>query len=120
MASALICLSSSQRFNFLKYILESLVPAQGDDVQESATEEVATDVVSPIPTSPSQSSPVIPSLPPHQPPYSPQPQAVEGIELETDQEKDAGVEGRHADKQAEIYNINLDHSLKVLSMQEDD
>nr|GFC18345.1 hypothetical protein [Tanacetum cinerariifolium] len=53
------------------------IPAHGDDVQESATEEVATDVVSPIPTSPSPSSPVIPSLPPHQPPYSPQPQAVE-------------------------------------------
>nr|GEZ32938.1 putative ribonuclease H-like domain-containing protein [Tanacetum cinerariifolium] len=44
----------------------------------------------------------------------------EGIELVTDQEKDAEVEGRHADKQAEIYNIDLDHSLKVLSMQEDD
>nr|GFC24867.1 hypothetical protein [Tanacetum cinerariifolium] len=44
----------------------------------------------------------------------------EGIELSIDQEKDAEVEGRHADKQAEIYNIDLDHSLKVLSMQEDD
>nr|GFA86756.1 hypothetical protein [Tanacetum cinerariifolium] len=44
----------------------------------------------------------------------------EGIELVVDQEKDAEVEGRHADKQAEIYNIDLDHSLKVLSMQEDD
>nr|GEV33984.1 hypothetical protein [Tanacetum cinerariifolium] len=40
----------------------------------------------------------------------------EGIELE----KDVEVEGRHADKQAEIYNIDLDHSLKVLSTQEDD
>nr|GFB13605.1 hypothetical protein [Tanacetum cinerariifolium] len=44
----------------------------------------------------------------------------EGIELVTDHEKDAEVEGRHADKQAEIYNIDLDHSSKVLSMQEDD
>nr|GEY61803.1 reverse transcriptase domain-containing protein [Tanacetum cinerariifolium] len=44
----------------------------------------------------------------------------EGIELVTDQEKDAEVEGRHADKQAEIYNIDLDHTSKVLSMQEDD
>nr|GFB30371.1 hypothetical protein [Tanacetum cinerariifolium] len=44
----------------------------------------------------------------------------EGIELVVDQEKDAKVEGRHADKQAEIYNIDLDHSSKVLSMQEDD
>nr|GFB49782.1 hypothetical protein [Tanacetum cinerariifolium] len=38
----------------------------------------------------------------------------EGIEL------DAEVKGMHADKQAEIYNIDLDHSSKVLSMQEDD
>nr|GFB06304.1 hypothetical protein [Tanacetum cinerariifolium] len=44
----------------------------------------------------------------------------EGIELVVDQEKDVEVEGRHADKQAEIYNIDLDHSSKVLSMQEDD
>nr|GFA48015.1 hypothetical protein [Tanacetum cinerariifolium] len=44
----------------------------------------------------------------------------EGIELVTDQEKDAEVEGRYADKHAEIYNIDLDHSSKVLSMQEDD
>nr|GEY12763.1 hypothetical protein [Tanacetum cinerariifolium] len=44
----------------------------------------------------------------------------EGIKLVADQEKDAKFEGRHADKQAEIYNIDLDHSSKVLSMQEDD
>nr|GFB82976.1 hypothetical protein [Tanacetum cinerariifolium] len=44
----------------------------------------------------------------------------EGIELVVDQEKDDEVEGRHADKQAEIYNIDLDHSSKVLSIQEDD
>nr|GEY94500.1 hypothetical protein [Tanacetum cinerariifolium] len=44
----------------------------------------------------------------------------EGIELVADQEKDAEFKGRHADKQAEIYNIDLDHSFKVLSMQEDD
>nr|GFC05753.1 hypothetical protein [Tanacetum cinerariifolium] len=44
----------------------------------------------------------------------------EGIELVVDQEKNAEIEGRQADKQAEIYNINLDHSSKVLSMQEDD
>nr|GFD31433.1 hypothetical protein [Tanacetum cinerariifolium] len=43
-----------------------------------------------------------------------------GIELVADQEKDAEFEGRHVDKQAKIYNIDLDHSSKVLSMQEDD
>nr|GEW44212.1 hypothetical protein [Tanacetum cinerariifolium] len=90
---------------------EEHVPAQGDDVQEHAVEEVATNVISPIPTSPSPSSPGrnIDDM-----------DQDEGIELVIDQEKDAEVEGRHADKQAEIYNIYLDHSSKELSMQEDD
>nr|GFB03744.1 hypothetical protein [Tanacetum cinerariifolium] len=35
-------------------------------------------------------------------------------------EKDAEVERRHADKQAKLYNLDLDHSSNVLSMQEDD
>nr|GFA35442.1 hypothetical protein [Tanacetum cinerariifolium] len=43
-----------------------------------------------------------------------------GIKLVVDYEKDVEVEGRHADKQVEIYNIDLDQSSKVLSMQEDD
>nr|GEY52354.1 hypothetical protein [Tanacetum cinerariifolium] len=47
----------------------------------------------------------------------------EGIELVKDVEVTKS-EGRHAaqhtEKQAEIYNLDLDHSLKVLSMQEDD
>nr|GEZ87654.1 hypothetical protein [Tanacetum cinerariifolium] len=228
MASALICLSSGQRFNFSKYIFESLVHnvdstskfymyprvgkgflgvetpifetmlravdaeeevhvlAQDDVVQEDVIEEITTEVVPPTPTSPSPPSPVIPSSPPYQSPCPPQPQAAkenanaaqqleiltlkarvkklerlnkvkssklrclkkvgtsqrvessedvenvfnqrrisvdmetdEGIELEVDQEKCAEVEGRQADTQAEIYNIDLDHSSKVLSMQKD-
>nr|GEY05048.1 hypothetical protein [Tanacetum cinerariifolium] len=43
----------------------------------------------------------------------------EGVELVVDQEKDAEIKGRHAYIQAKIYNIDLDHSSKVLSMQED-
>nr|GEY86538.1 hypothetical protein [Tanacetum cinerariifolium] len=43
----------------------------------------------------------------------------EGIELVDDQEKDDQVKGRQADTQAKIYNIDLDHTSKVLSMQED-
>nr|GFA69170.1 hypothetical protein [Tanacetum cinerariifolium] len=53
----------------------------GDDVQEHAAEEVATDTVPPTPTSPSPSSLVISSLPPHQPPCPPQPQDAEGSSL---------------------------------------
>nr|GEZ75722.1 hypothetical protein [Tanacetum cinerariifolium] len=44
----------------------------------------------------------------------------EVIELAAAQEKDAEVKGRHVDKQAELYNLDQDHSSKVLSMQEDD
>nr|GEZ81450.1 hypothetical protein [Tanacetum cinerariifolium] len=43
----------------------------------------------------------------------------EGIELVKDAEV-VESEGRHAEKQAEIYNMDLDHSSKDLSMQEDD
>nr|GEU44104.1 UBN2 domain-containing protein [Tanacetum cinerariifolium] len=100
---------------------EAQVPAQGDEVQEPAAEEVTTEVVPPIPTSPSPSSPVIPSSPPHQSPWriSVDMDQNEGIELVVDHEKDAEVEERHADKQEEIYNINLDHSSKVLNPEEE-
>nr|GEV58405.1 hypothetical protein [Tanacetum cinerariifolium] len=190
MASALICLSLGQRvgkgflgvetplFETMLAVrdvaeeAEAHILAQGDDVQEHAEEEVATDVVPPTPTSPLPSSPVIPSSPPHQSPSLTQSQATEGsshlvqqvldtcsalvlrveglenanaaqqleiiklkarvkkleklnktdegVELVVDQEKNAKVEGRQADKQAEIYNIDLDHSSKVLSMKEHD
>nr|GFB52980.1 hypothetical protein [Tanacetum cinerariifolium] len=157
---------------------EVQVSAQDDVGQEHVIEEIATEVVPPNPTSPSPSSLVILSTPPHQSPSPPQPQAAEGssqlvqqiiklkarvkklerinkikssklrrlkkvgtsqrvessedvenvfnqgrisvdmktdegIKLEVDQEKNAEVEGRHADTQAEIYNIDLDHSSKV-------
>nr|GFA14859.1 hypothetical protein [Tanacetum cinerariifolium] len=74
MASVVFCLSKGQRFNFSKYIFNSLGRMMNED---------------------------------------------EGIELVKDAEI-AESEGRHADKQAKIYNIDLDHSSKVLSMQEDD
>nr|GFA35606.1 hypothetical protein [Tanacetum cinerariifolium] len=162
---------------------EAYVLAQGDDVQEHAAEEVATDVVPPTPTSPSPSSPRVlytcyalvfrveglendkvaqqleivklkarvkklekiskikssklrrlkkvgtsqrvKSSNDVENVFNQERMIVdmdkdEGIELVADQEKDTVVDGRHADKQAEIYNIDLDHSSKVLSMQEDD
>nr|GEZ47808.1 glutamic acid-rich protein-like [Tanacetum cinerariifolium] len=212
MASALICLSTGQRFNFSKYIFESLVrnvdstskfyiyPRVGkgfsgvetplfenmlevraidaEEEVQNVTEAITDEVVTPTPISPSPPSHVIPSSPPYQSPSPPPTQAAEGsshlvqqvldkcsalvlrvegletantaqqleilklkardvenvfnqrrksvdmetnegIELEVDQEKYAEVEGRQADTQAEIFNIDLDHSFKVLSMQED-
>nr|GFB43760.1 hypothetical protein [Tanacetum cinerariifolium] len=68
MASALICLSSGVETPLFETMLavrdiaeeaEAQIPAQDDDVQEHAKEEVATDVVPPTPTSPSPSSPVL-------------------------------------------------------------
>nr|GEZ28639.1 hypothetical protein [Tanacetum cinerariifolium] len=225
MASTLIYLSSGQRFNFSKYIFESLVrnvdspskfymyprvgkgfsgvetpifenmlavrdvdaeeevqvPAQDDVFQEHVVEEIATEVVTPTPTLLSPSSPALDTCSAlvlrvkgletanaaqqleilklkarvkklerlnkvkssklrrlkkvgtsqrvessedvetvfNQGRISVDIETDEGIELEVDQEKCAEVEGRQADTQAEIYNIDLDHSSKVLSMQED-
>nr|GEW20345.1 hypothetical protein [Tanacetum cinerariifolium] len=166
MASALICLSSGQRFNFSKYIFKSLVRNVDSSSQFYMYPRGSYyKCCSTHPTSPSPSSPVIPSLPPHQSPSPLQPQAAEarveklerlnkvkssklrrlkkvgtsqrvkssedvenvfnqgrisvdmetdeGVELVVDQEKDAEIEGRHGDKQVEIYNIDLDHSSKV-------
>nr|GEZ52989.1 hypothetical protein [Tanacetum cinerariifolium] len=106
---------------------EVQVPAQDDVDQENVTEEIADDVAQP--TSPLPPSPVMPSLPPHQSPRPPSPQAAEGSSLLVQQVldkcsalvlRDAEIEGRQADIQAEIYNIDLDNSSKVLSMQKDD
>nr|GEZ83980.1 hypothetical protein [Tanacetum cinerariifolium] len=96
--------------------------------------EIADDV--PQPTSPLTPSPIIQPSHPHQSPRTSPSQAAEGtsilvqqgrisvdihegIELVDDQENDVQVKGRQADTQAEIYNIDLDHTSKVLSMQED-
>nr|GEX43944.1 hypothetical protein [Tanacetum cinerariifolium] len=175
--------SLSQRFNFSKYIFESLVrnvdssskfymyprfiqliiqtsiadlskhtnryisPVLTQKVfanmRRVGKEEVANDVVPPTPTSTSPSSPVLDtcSALAHRVEFLENDKVAqqleivklkarvkklekinkdEGIELVVDHEKDVEVEGRHADKQAKIYNIDLDHSSKVLSMQEDD
>nr|GFB02173.1 hypothetical protein [Tanacetum cinerariifolium] len=201
MASAVICLSKGQRvgkgfsgvgtplFESMLVVrdvvveAEAQVPAQGDDVQEPAAEEVVDEVVPPTPTSSSPPSPRVldtcsalarrveglendkaaeqleivklkamvkklekinmvkssklrrlkkvgtsqrvESSDDMENVFNPGRIIVdmdqdEGIELVADQEKDAEVEGRHADKQAELYNLDQDHSSKVLSMQEDD
>nr|GEZ98493.1 hypothetical protein [Tanacetum cinerariifolium] len=61
-----------------KFFIHTVL-AQDDVVQEHVIEEIATEVVPPTPTSPSPSSPVIPSTPPHQSPSLPQQQAAEGL-----------------------------------------
>nr|GFC50796.1 hypothetical protein [Tanacetum cinerariifolium] len=58
---------------------EVQVPAQDDVDQENVIEEIADDVAQR--TSPLPPAPVIPSLPPHQSPRPPPPQAAEGSSL---------------------------------------
>nr|GEZ65842.1 hypothetical protein [Tanacetum cinerariifolium] len=156
---------------------EAQVPAQGDDVQEPAAEEVVTKVAPPTPTLPSPPSPVLDTcsaltrrVEGLENDKAAQQQEIvklkamvkklekinmvkssklrrlkkvgtsqrvessddmenvfnqgrkiadmdqdEGIELVADQEKDAEVEGRHADKQAGLYNLDLDHSSKAVA-----
>nr|GEV24707.1 hypothetical protein [Tanacetum cinerariifolium] len=128
---------------------EVQVPAQDDVVQEHVIEEIATDVVPPTPTSPASPvldtcSALVLRVEGLETANAAQQLEIiklkarvkklemlnkgrmsvdmetdEGVELVVDQEKDAEIEGRHADTQAEIYNIDLDHFSNVLSMQED-
>nr|GFB69827.1 hypothetical protein [Tanacetum cinerariifolium] len=162
MASALIYLSSGQRFNFLKYIFESLVrnvdstskfymyPRVGkgfSGVETPLFENMlavrAVDVEEEVQVLDKCSALVlrveglenanaaqkleIVKLKArvkklewlNKGRMSVDMETDEGVELVADQEKNAEVQGRHANKQEEIYNIDLDHSSKVLSMQED-
>nr|GFB13846.1 ribonuclease H-like domain, reverse transcriptase, RNA-dependent DNA polymerase [Tanacetum cinerariifolium] len=79
MTSAVICLSKGQKFNFSKYIFDSLAQVQVDAaVEENVAENVAYDAI-PSPLSHDIPSPSqYPSSPPQQPQSSPQapPQAT--------------------------------------------
>nr|GEY40998.1 hypothetical protein [Tanacetum cinerariifolium] len=107
---------------------EAWVPAQGDDVHEHAAEEVATDVVSPTPTLPSPSSPIIPSSPPHQSPCPPQPQDVEGSSHLFQQVLDTcfalvlrveGLENANAAQQLEIVKLKA-RGRNIVDMDQDE
>nr|GFA06153.1 hypothetical protein [Tanacetum cinerariifolium] len=151
MASAVICLSKGQRFNFSKYIFDSLVPNVDNNSKfymvgkgfsrvetplfESmlVIKDVAKEAEAQVLATCSALALRVEGL--ENDKAAQQLEIVKirakgriifdmnedkGIEMVADQEKDAEFEGRHADKQAEIYNIDLDHSSKVLSMQKDD
>nr|GFD30491.1 hypothetical protein [Tanacetum cinerariifolium] len=83
-------------------------------VQEHVIEEIATEVVPPTPTSPSPSSHVIPSIPPHQSSSPPQPQAAEDSSHLVQQVLDKcsalvlrveGLENANAAQQLEIIKL---------------
>nr|GFA38010.1 hypothetical protein [Tanacetum cinerariifolium] len=106
---------------------EVQVPTHDDADQENIIEETADDV--PQPTSPLPSSPIkvgtsqrIESSEDEENVFNQGRKSVdidEGIKIVDDQQKDVQVKGRQADTQANIYNIDLDHTSKVLSIQED-
>nr|GFB56473.1 hypothetical protein [Tanacetum cinerariifolium] len=128
MASAVICLSKGQRFNFSRVetpLFENMlevkevdaeeevqVPAQDDVDQENVTEEIVDDVAQP--TSPLPPLPVIPSSPPHQSPRSPPQQAAEGSSILVQQVLDKcsalvlsveGLESANTAQQLEILKL---------------
>nr|GEZ71834.1 hypothetical protein [Tanacetum cinerariifolium] len=133
MASAVICLSKGQKFNFSKYIFDSLVrnvdssskfymyPRFIQLIIQNQVGDLSTHTTRRIKSSNDMEDVfnqgrMIDDL-----------DKDKGIELVVDQAKDADIaetEGRHAveqaEKQAEIYHLDLDHPSKVLSMQEDD
>nr|GFA03462.1 hypothetical protein [Tanacetum cinerariifolium] len=176
MASAVICISKGQRFNFSRVgkgcpgietpLFENMLEIREEDAeeevqvsshdhvdQENVIEEIADDVAQP--TSPLPSSPIVPPLPPRQSLRVSPSQATEGTSILVQQVLDKysalihrveglesantaqqleilklkarvkklerlnKVKGRQADTQAKIYNIDLDHTSKVLSVQED-
>nr|GFC45333.1 hypothetical protein [Tanacetum cinerariifolium] len=102
MASAVICLSKGQRFNFSRVgkgcsgietpLFENMlvireedaeeevqVPAHNDVDQENVIKEIDDDVAPP--TSPLPPSPIIPSSPPYQSPRTSPSQAAEGSSI---------------------------------------
>nr|GEX67141.1 hypothetical protein [Tanacetum cinerariifolium] len=95
MASALICLSSGQRLNKVKSSKLRRLKKVGTSQRVESSDDVENVF--------NQGRNIVDM------------DQDEGIELVVDQEKDAEVEGRHADKQAEIYNIDFDHSSKVVA-----
>nr|GFB59973.1 hypothetical protein [Tanacetum cinerariifolium] len=91
---------------------EVQVPAQDDVDQENAIEEIADDVAQP--TLPLPPSPVIPSLPLHQSPRPPPPQAAEGSSILVQQVFDKcsalvlrveGLESANTAQQLEILKL---------------
>nr|GEX38182.1 hypothetical protein [Tanacetum cinerariifolium] len=155
MAYAIICLSTGRKFNFSKYIFESLVrnvdssskfymyPRVGKGFlgvetplfegmivagvlkEEGATEEqvpnIAVDNAAAhgVDTTVQEDAVQVPSVPSHTPP-TPQPQPPQDLPSTSQEEKKAKEDKVAGDdqvkgRQAEIYHIDMDHALKVIT-----
>nr|GEY15708.1 hypothetical protein [Tanacetum cinerariifolium] len=123
MASAVICLSKGQRFNFLRVgkgcsgvetpLFENMLQVREEDAEEESSKFLINALHLFIELNDWKDEENV---------FNQERISVdidEGIELVDDQEKDVQVKGRQADTQAKIDNIDLDHTSKVLSMQED-
>nr|GEZ84506.1 hypothetical protein [Tanacetum cinerariifolium] len=114
MASAVICLSTGKGFSGVDTpLFEGMIVAQqDDDVADEGPASVAVDDVHAVVDEPSIPSPTLTTQPP--PPSQDLPSTSQTAEIE----KNADVQGRQAESQAQIYQINLEHADKVLSMQD--
>nr|GEZ20864.1 hypothetical protein [Tanacetum cinerariifolium] len=143
MASAVICLSSGRKFNFSRRCDENVEEVNAGDIAEgdvtAAHGEVPT--ADEEPSIPSPTPPTPPSQPSQDIPLTSQGRMIAEMDqdtnvvLEDDKEvadeakegaEDAKVDdsndiqGMTTKSQAKIYKIDLDHTNKVLSMQEDE
>nr|GFC01336.1 hypothetical protein [Tanacetum cinerariifolium] len=135
MASAVICLSKGQRFNFSRVgkgcsgvetpLFDNMLHVREEDVeeevqvpthddvdQETVVDEMADDVAQP--TSPLPSSPILPPSPPHQSPRTSPSQAAEGTSILVQQVLDKysalvhrvkGLESANTAQQLEILKL---------------
>nr|GEU48467.1 hypothetical protein [Tanacetum cinerariifolium] len=126
MASAVICLSTGNGFSGVETpLFEGMILAQqANDVADEVAASVDVDDVPAAAAEPSLPSPTPTTQPPpsqelpstsHVIPTSP-PSLIDDKVIE----KDADVQGRPEESQAQIYKIDLEHDDKVLSMKDDE
>nr|GEW46051.1 hypothetical protein [Tanacetum cinerariifolium] len=141
MASAVICLSTGtplfEGMLVEQQIDESVADLNDDDVPAVDVADEGTASVNVVLTTVDE--PTIPSpTPPTQPPPSSQDQpstfqgrmiadmdadvdvTLKDIALDAEIKESADVQGRQSESQAQIYQIDLEHANKVLSMQDDE
>nr|GEZ17560.1 synaptobrevin, longin-like domain protein [Tanacetum cinerariifolium] len=113
MASAVICLSTGRKFNFSEYIFESLVRNVDSSSKfymypriESSDDTIMEDV--------SNQGRMIDEL------DKDECAVLMNEKEETEEVKDITGDAQVEGRQAEIYQIDMDHAVKVLSMQEDE
>nr|GEW92279.1 hypothetical protein [Tanacetum cinerariifolium] len=119
MASAVICLSSGRKFNFSKYIFDSLVVKEGDadktDENVNAGDTAEGDV-----SAAHGEGTMIAEMDQDVDVVLEDDKEVVDVVKNVQDEESVQDQGRKAESQAEIYKIDLEHANIVLSMHEDE